>query len=111
MCMNIITCIGYYIPVIVCLVDTTQKICTGLNSEFWAHFWYPCTFIVTLRSYKTCQKCSEFSRGDYDSCRVSGTRQLSPLEVGEDSSKFEPKKLRKNQVHQYGQTKGCYRGF
>ena len=35
------------------------------------------------------------SRGDYDYCRVPGTRQLSPLEVGEDNSKFEPKKLRK----------------
>ena len=26
---------------------------------------------------------------------MPGTRQLSPLEVGEDNSKFEPKKLRK----------------
>ena len=50
-------------------------------------------------------------RGDYDYCRVPGTRQLSPLEVGEDNSKFEPKKLRKVEIHQYGQTKGCYRGF
>ena len=31
------------------------------------------------------------SRGDYDYCRVPGTQQLSPLEVGEDNSKFEPK--------------------
>ena len=39
--------------------------------------------------------------------RVLGTRQLSPLEVGEDNSKFKPKKLRKiHQIHQYGQTKG-----
>ena len=38
-------------------------------------------------------------RGDYDYCRVPGTRQLSPLEVGEDNSKFEPKKLRKIQIH------------
>ena len=37
--------------------------------------------------------------------------QLSPLEIGEDNSKFEPKKLRKIQVHQYGQTKGCSMGF
>ena len=51
------------------------------------------------------------TRGDYDYCRVPGTRQLSPLEVGEDNSKLEPKKLRKIQIHQYGQTKGCYRGF
>ena len=49
-------------------------------------------------------------RGDYDYCRVLGTRQLSPLEVGEDNSKLEPKKLRKIQIYQYGQTKGCYRG-
>ena len=54
-----------------------------------------------------CNTC----RGDYDFCRVPGTRQLSPLEVGEDNSKFEPQKLRKIQIHQYGQTKGCYRGF
>ena len=50
-------------------------------------------------------------RGDYDYCRVPGTRQLSPLDVGEDNSNLETKKLRKNQVHQYGQTKGCYKGF
>ena len=50
-------------------------------------------------------------RGDYDYCRVPGTWQLSPLEVGEDNSKFEPKTLRKIQIHQYGQTKGSYRGF
>mgnify|MGYP001796591655 FL=1 len=31
-------------------------------------------------------------RGDYDYCRVPGTRQLSPLE---DNSKSEPKKLEK----------------
>ena len=50
-------------------------------------------------------------RGDYDYCRVPGTLQLSPLEVGEDNSKLEPRNLRKNQIHQYGQTKGCYRGL
>ena len=50
-------------------------------------------------------------RGDYDYCRVPGTRQLSPLEVGEDNSKSEPKKLGKIQIDQYGQTKSCYRGF
>ena len=33
------------------------------------------------------------------------------IEAGEDNSKFEPKKLRKVQIHQYGQTKDCYRGF
>ena len=33
-------------------------------------------------------------RGDYVYCRVPGTRQLSPLEVGEDNSKFVPKKLK-----------------
>ena len=32
---------------------------------------------------------------------MPGTRQLSPLEV-------DPKKV---QIHQYGQTKACYRGF
>ena len=51
------------------------------------------------------------TRGDYDYCRVPGTRQLSPLEVGEDNSNLEPKKLRKIQTHQYSQTIGCYRGF
>ena len=30
--------------------------------------------------------------GDYDYCRVPGTRQLSPLEVGDYNSKFEPKR-------------------
>ena len=49
--------------------------------------------------------------GDYDYCRVLGTRWLSPIEVGEDNSKFESKELRKTQIHQYGQTKGCYRGL
>ena len=33
-------------------------------------------------------------RGDYDYCRVPGTWQLSPLEVGEDNSKLEPKKFK-----------------
>ena len=33
-------------------------------------------------------------RGDYDYCRVPGTQQLSPLEVGEDNSRFEPKNLK-----------------
>ena len=54
----------------------------------------------------------EFSfRGDYDYCRVPGIWQLSPLQVGEDNSKLETKKLRKIQIYQYGQTKGCFRGF
>ena len=48
------------------------------------------------------------TRGDHDYSQVPGTRQLSPLEVGEDNSKYEPKKLRKSQIHQYGQTKGCF---
>ena len=51
------------------------------------------------------------TRGDYDYCQVPGTRQLSPHEVGEDNSKFEQKKLRKVQIHQYGQTEGWYRTF
>ena len=34
-----------------------------------------------------------------------------PLEVVEDNSKIEPQKFRKIQIDQYGQTKGCYRGF
>ena len=34
-----------------------------------------------------------------------------PLELGEENSKFEPKKLGKIQIQQYGQTKGCDRGF
>ena len=42
---------------------------------------------------------------------MTTTRQLSPLEVGKDNSKLEPKKLRKMQIHQYSQTKGCYRGL
>ena len=33
-----------------------------------------------------------------DYCHVLGTRQLSPLEVGEDNPKFEPKKLREIQT-------------
>ena len=37
-------------------------------------------------------------RGDYDYCRVPGMRQLSPLEIGEDNSKFEPNKIRKIQI-------------
>ena len=37
--------------------------------------------------------------------------KLSLLEVGEDNSNFEPKKIRKIQIHPYGQTKGCYKGF
>ena len=36
-------------------------------------------------------------------CR--GTRQVSPLEVGEDNSKIVPKIFEKIQIHQYGQTK------
>ena len=48
-------------------------------------------------------------RGDYDYCQVPGTRQLSSLEVGEDNSKFEPKKLRKIQIHKYGQKTGAFR--
>ena len=35
---------------------------------------------------------------DYDYCRVPGTRQLPPLEEGEDNSNFAPKKLRKIQI-------------
>ena len=31
-------------------------------------------------------------RGDCDYCRVPATRQLSPLEVGEDNSNLEQKK-------------------
>ena len=50
-------------------------------------------------------------RGDYDYCPVPGTRQLSPFEVGEDNSKFESEKQKILQIRQYGQTKGCYRGF
>ena len=38
-------------------------------------------------------------------------QQLSSLEAGEDNLKLEQKKLRKIQIHQYGQTKGCYKGF
>ena len=36
---------------------------------------------------------------------------MTTAECREDNSKFEPKKLRKIQIHQYGQTKGCYMGF
>ena len=50
-------------------------------------------------------------KGGCANCRVPGTWQLSPLGVGEDNSKLEPNKLRKIQIHQYSQTKGCYRGF
>ena len=56
-------------------------------------------------------KINHLFRSDYDYCRVPVTRQLSPLEVGEDDSKLEPKKLTKIQIHQYGRTKDCYGGF
>ena len=51
-----------------------------------------------------------YIRGDYDYCRVPGNHQFSPLDLGEDISNLEPKKLKKIQIHQYGQTKGCYIG-
>ena len=38
------------------------------------------------------QLCDVDGRGDYDYCWVPGTRQLSPVEVGEHNSEFEPKK-------------------
>ena len=38
---------------------------------------------------------SDRDQGDYDYCRVPGTRRLSPLEIGEDNSKFKHKNLRK----------------
>ena len=41
---------------------------------------------------------------------MSGTRQLSPIEKGEDNSNLEIKKLRKIQIHQYGQ-KICYKVY
>ena len=50
-------------------------------------------------------------RGDHDYCRVTETRQLSSLKVGEDNKKFEPTKLKRIQNHQYCQTKDCFRGF
>ena len=56
-------------------------------------------------------KIEQLSSGDYDYCRMMGTWQLSPLEVGEDNLTFEPKKFRKIQIHQYGQTMGCDRGL
>ena len=37
-------------------------------------------------------------RGDYDYCRVLGTRQLYPLEVGEDNPKSAPKKFKLVQI-------------
>ena len=37
-------------------------------------------------------------RGDYDYCRVPGTRQLSPHEVGEDNSEFESINMVKQKV-------------
>ena len=42
---------------------------------------------------------SDRDQGDYDYCRVPGTLPLSPLEVGEDNSKFKHKNLRKIQIH------------
>ena len=35
------------------------------------------------------------TRGDYDYCRVPGTRQLSPFEVGDDNSKLKHKNWEK----------------
>ena len=49
--------------------------------------------------------------GIYNYCRVPRNRQLSPFKVGEDDSNWEQKNLRKNQLDQYGQTTGCYKGF
>ena len=37
--------------------------------------------------------------------------ELPSPEVGEGNSKFKYKKIRKIQIHQYGQIKGCYRVF
>ena len=51
------------------------------------------------------------SRDDYDYSQKLGTRQLPPLEVGEDNSNLGPKKLRKIQIHQYGETKGRFGVF
>ena len=67
--------------------------------------WLLWNSITTI--YKTCM----IIRGDYDYCRVPGTPQLSPLEVGKITQILKHKKLRKIEMHQYGQTKGCYRVF
>ena len=50
-------------------------------------------------------------RGVYDDCQVPGNQQLSPLEAGGKNSILEQKKLRKIQIHHYGQTKSCYSSF
>ena len=52
----------------------------------------------------------------YDKKRTHMTRAIMttakfPLEVGEGNSKFKYKKIRKIQIDQYGQIKGCYRVF
>ena len=51
--------------------------------------------IKTVCHYPLCNSnIKNVRRGDYDYWRVPLTRQLSPLEVGEDNSKFKPKKFK-----------------
>ena len=60
--------------------------------------------IKTVCHYPLCNSnIKNVRRGDYDNCRVPLTQQLSSLEVGEDNSKFEPKKFKSiNMVKQRG---------
>ena len=100
-----------------------QKICIVCSQRVWKQ-WHKISHETVLLPL-TLKNLSHYlllvltdvkyrllhTRGDYDYCRVLGTRQLSILEVGEDNSKSKLKKLRKTQSHQYGQTKGFCRGF
>ena len=53
--------------------------------------WVSEQLLQRFLNCRTSEKRLFVSRGDYDYCRVPGTWQLSPLEVGENNSKFEPK--------------------
>ena len=87
-----------------------EYICVNSLEHVLRDFWPTLDISLVLVDFIVCELALSV-RGDYDYCQVPGTRQLSPVEVGEDNSKFEPRKLRKNQIHQYGKAKGCYRGL
>ena len=71
--------------------------CCPIFSCSQIYIMYHESWGISLRdvhpSNKTTQKPTKTqkSRGDYGYCQVPGTRQLSPLEVVGDNSKFEPK--------------------
>ena len=57
------------------------------------------------------QRTQKFTKSPYQMKLCPGAIMTTakcqkPLKVGEDNSKFEPKRLRKIQVYQYGRTRG-----